>query len=849
MTPADYERLLERLIDTSQDVVFFPVRHHSPVCASMVAELIRLTKPAAVLIEGPSDFNPHLNELLLDHSLPIAIYSYFRVGQGHGSGAYYPFCEYSPEWIAMRAAREVGAEYAFIDLPWIETAPLDRTEHRYADAEMRHGKYIAALCSRLQVDDFNELWDRLVESDLELDLGEFLSRVHGFCLNTRLDDISVSRADAVREAFMASEIRRHQQRLIDQQVTGPIVVVTGGYHCAALAASLFDFDLPQRIAEPNPCATNASKDDADAKGDTNADSDAEAEADVVTDANSDSDTNANADANADVNADVNAGDPTATSEPGSTDAKPPELERGLALTTYSYQQLDSLTGYNAGMPNPGFYEHAWRSRSEGEGFSHRPLLAELASQLRLRKQTVSTADLVAVETAATGLAAMRGRNQIWRSDLIDAVISALVKDETHYERSSPFLDAVHAVLRGSRRGVLDSGTTMPPLVHDIRRQLQEHGLTLGAAPVAIHLELSDAQGIETSRLLHRLRLLQIKGVKLQEGTDFLSRSDMARLWEQWELCWMHNYESSCIEAARYGTNLLDATTRRLHEILQTGGLTAANAAALIMDASRAGIESLSDSLLEQLRSLIAHESDFAHATEALGHLTYLYCYDETLGTQRSHSLAELLAECYTRSVWLMDALGGTLPGEKEALRGMQVLQEVAQRAAHVLQENRDDQQRIFTRVQDDVGKHALVRGAASGILWNLGVADPDSILARLFSFADPNELGNYLTGLFALAREMAQRQPRLVQTIDRLLMEYPSQRFQEALPSLRLAFTYFTPREKHYMLSTLFESLGIKEVIALPKLTLEPEQMAEAMVIEEGIFEAIKTYGLGGGDE
>ena len=75
-------------------------------------------------------------------------------------------------------------------------------------------------------------------------------------------------------------------------------------------------------------------------------------------------------------------------------------QAGIALTTYSYERLDNLTGYDAGLPSPGFYEHAWRQRQGGGRFSHQPLLTRLVHELRDRRQTLSTADLIAVETSA-----------------------------------------------------------------------------------------------------------------------------------------------------------------------------------------------------------------------------------------------------------------------------------------------------------------------------------------------------------------------------------------------------------------------------------------------------------------
>ncbi len=798
----DFKRVLHRLIDVLQDVVYFPVRHHSPVCAAMVSSLIQSLRPKAVLIEGPSDYNQHLDELQLEHELPIAIYSYFRrtvhakkdatdtkadqpIVGSYGSGAYYPFCEYSPEWVAMQAARQVKARIAFIDLPWLQMAHLDQTTHRYADAELRRGQYIETLCRRLQVDDFDELWDRLVESDWTLDVAEFMRRVHALCLHIRFGESAIHRSDLSRESFMREQIEHHRTEL-----KGPILVVTGGFHCSALAAPSIGIALDQT--------------------------------------------------------------PTESAEPEPDTPSMPEIATvvsGIALTTYSYERLDSLTGYNSGMPNPGFYELAWRFRQGNQAFDHHPLLVQLADQFRKKKQVISTADLIAIETSALGLAALRGRPHVWRSDLVDAVSSALVKDELQYETSSPFLESVYAILRGSRRGRLAEGTRVPPLVQDIGQQMATFEIELKRSSTQLTLDLSEESALRRSQFFHRLKLLGICGFKLVDGTNFFDREDLSYLWESWELRWTPEFESSCIEASRYGTTLVDAASVRMLEQSRGQDLNAADASKLLVEACRAGVETLSEELLVQLDRMIGCESQFALASEALGHLAYLVCYDEALGTKRATPIKQLLAECHTRCLWLLDSLGGTLPDEKKILAGIQKVQEVIQRASTVIREDRNELRQIFLRIQNDREKHPSIRGAAVGILWNLGDIDPEGILQQMIGFQRPQELGDFLAGLFLLAREVAQRHPQVVQTVDRMVMEFSGEGFQHALPALRLAFTYFTPREKHYMLSTLFEALGIKEIKTLPRLQVAPEVAAQAMALEEMIFTEIEQYRLGPDDE
>src|ERR1700678_2065045 len=93
------------------------VRHHSPACARLVEWTIRRTRPRFVLIEGPSDMNARMDELMLPHVLPVALFTYRQDAVGTSRGTWSPFCEYSPEWVALRAAREASATPLFIDLP------------------------------------------------------------------------------------------------------------------------------------------------------------------------------------------------------------------------------------------------------------------------------------------------------------------------------------------------------------------------------------------------------------------------------------------------------------------------------------------------------------------------------------------------------------------------------------------------------------------------------------------------------------------------------------------------------------------------------------------------------------
>jgi len=789
-----HDELLRRLCDAEADVVFFPVRHHSPAAAGLVSAWIERRRPRAVLIEGPSDFNPHLSELGLPHQLPIAIYSYVRQ-PGGTSGAYYPFCEYSPEHAALRSGFRVEARVAFIDMPWSLLAADEAATHRYGDGELRHSRFTAELCERLHVENFDELWDKLIESDFELDERTYLARCHALCLNSRLASHPVAYRDRRREAFMVQTMSSVLAEVGSRP--GPVLVVTGGLHSSALCWRW------ERAAKPAWSSWQ----------------------ELGTD---------------------ETRERTESSESFEADIAGATREAGVALTAYSYARLDALTGYDAGMPSPGFYEEAHRQRAKGGLFDHQPLLRKVIHQLRKRRQVLSTADLIAVETSAQALARLRGRRHVWRRDLLDAVTSCLIKDELSYGCGSPFIDAVHEVLRGERRGRLAAGTRTPPLVVDIQRQLAEFELEAGHGSRELTLDLFEPRDLARSRILHRLLVLGVRGYERSGGTDFLTRDDLSRLWERWRLTWSPDFEASSIEAARYGSTLLDAARECLLETSQLAPRTATQAGELLVRAAQAGLSDAMGGLLAELAAAISSETKFAAVAGTLEHLLFLYCHDEALGTAGRPEIAGLLVTAFQRSLWLLELLTGSDPSGN-SVRGVRALWECLRRAAHP-ELDREELGLVLGRVRQNPDKAADVRGAALGVLFSLGELGAAEALAALRGFADPSELGDFLTGLFSVARELAQRDSEIMAALDRLLLELSAEDFVGALPALRLAFTYFTPREKHHLLRTLWGSLGMTGEEPPRTLEVSSEVAARALVFEERVFEAMRRYGLEGHD-
>lgn len=750
-------------------IVFFPVRHHSPACARLVTQLIREMRPAAVLIEGPADFNSRLDELSLDHQLPIAIYSYFAADNGQRFGAFYPFFDFSPEWGAFRTARETGATVAFIDLPWADVAHVDRTANRYADGLLARSSYTAELCRRLGVDDWSTLWDTLFEIDPALSLPAFLERCHSFCFHARIAEDTASAADLAREAFMLEQIRATASA-----VQGQVLVVTGGFHSAALFAGWHG----------------------------------------------------------------NAAEEAATNR-----APPAIVDRGIALTPYSHERLDTLSGYEAGLPHPGFYHRVWQDGSKKNAAPYRTLLSEAAAAMRARGQRVSTADLVGVEAFAQGLATLRGHATVWRTDLVDALLGTLIKDDLGSNGRHPFLDALNLVFRGSARGRLAAGTSLPPLVDDIRRTLELHDLTPTAEQRKIEIDLDDPHGRARSQILHRARILGLPGFTRAAGTDFVARRDLSRLWETWTVRWSPEFEAACIELSFYGASLLDAVAARLLEKCARIERDADAAAQLLLDASLAGWSAGFARLRDRLVALIRDDASFASVARALEHLYYLYRYDEFVAREASGEIGELLTECYTRAIWLLEAQAPS--ANAETIHGLRALLHAVLTAGTALDWDRTELLSVLHRIANERHTPALLRGASAGALWSLGEGELDQVVAALPS--DGDALGDFLQGVFALAREESQRHTALLVNIDRLLLGFDADQFLAALPSLRLAFTYFTPREKDHLARALLDATGQTDIAPLPQLAVTADQAARAHAFESRLMRELALHGLRGG--
>ncbi|MEV4495686.1 DUF5682 family protein [Micromonospora arborensis] len=765
---------------------FIGVRHHSPACARLVERTIEALRPAYVLIEGPADMNGRLDELLLDHELPVAVFTSYRdADRQHASWA--PFCGYSPEWLALTTGRSVGAELRFIDLPGWHPALAGR-RNRYADAERRYLDVIERLCATFAVDNIDTLWDHLFEIEPDDRLAERLATYFDLVRG----DLDVGAEDAEREAYMARWIRA----AVAAAGQRPVVVVTGGFHRPALV----------RLTSQSEIGAPGNETGAAGNGE--------------------------------------AGDGWPAVPP-----RPDLATGGSYLVPYSFRRMDAFDGYQSGLPSPEYYRHLWEA---GPEHAAHYLMAAVVGRLRERRQPVSTASLIAARASAEGLSRVRGHQHPARTDVLDGLATALVDEAldvplpwagrgTLRAGTHPVVVEMVAALSGSRVGRLHPSTPTPPLVHAVATELRRQGLD---QPGKLQLTLGQDPDRTRSYTLHRLRVLGIPGFVRHSGPA--TGIDPVRV-EDWTVRDDETRLPALIEAGGYGPTLIEATGAFLGERVVTAGGDVDQLAEVLFDAALAGVAELSSQVLNEVGRAITTAPEIGPIGRMLAVMLALWRHDRLLGTARSDTLGVVIKVGVTRALWLAEGIrGGAAPADLPRIAALVAVRDAIVHATTAVDLDRDAALAVAGRLAVDPEVPPDLRGAAFGFCWSLDPDDMGDPVRAVRGAFVPSSVGDWLAGLFALAREEVLGQPGILEVLDDQLGALDDRDFAVALPALRQAFEFFPPRERETIAGRLLARRGMagsgRSLLRLPVAAvlvaagLELDARVDAALTREGLL-------------
>ncbi len=734
-----------RLHDAEHNLYFFPIRHHSPACALHLREAFRAIRPAAVLIEGPVDFEPLIVELLAPGVVPpvamVALPDSEAREKGRAGTTYYPICRHSPEYIAIQQASELGATIRFIDLPSRHPAMLsgDRGKAEQPILPMREtmfdsGAYVEAMCAQAGFRDGLALWDGLFEARARSsDWRGFFASVGVYCSALRAaSDPGELRSDGTlaREAMMRACI----QQAIDAR-SGPIAVVTGGFHTPALIGERTE---AARTAE----ATTRSnawliRYDFRALDRLNG---------------------------------YGAGLPL----PGFYERVWERLIAAVGDTKTSLTE-EILVGFRAHL------------------IASEPALAFSFPTLR------------SMVEAARRLAELRGLAEPGRTELFDALQSSAIKEEIEVGHH-PLLAAFTTFLQGDRLGDLPPGSRLPPLIERARREARTHGLSLeDAVPKTRELDIyRKPRHRQTSQFLHAMRLVAPSFAERVRGPDRVHgfRADM--LLETWTYAWSPAVEASLIERAADGETVRDVAVtiliRRLVDLEQEGQCNNAEAAFnLLSIAFDAGIGDAADVLIGAVATAVRVDGNLLRLAKAL---IIGQALDSRAKGMQSESSARAFASLLNQLVRriaerLGDLAAVTADNVGEAIRCLAALAEAMADPdppfpTEPLRDALGDLMNVWLDPE--------LTGAVIALAALIGLVDDTEAGRRLTAalagaFERPGDAIRTLSGVMALAPQLFINDNGVIKAIDELFGVVDDQGFLALLPQLRMAFAELSPHE------------------------------------------------------
>lgn len=818
--PEAVRRGLQRM--QMDGVHFAPVRHHSPACALALQAMVRELRPEAILIEGPDSFDALL-PLLHDARTrpPVAILSQ-AAGDGDGAtrSAFFPFCDYSPEWVALQLARETGADAAFIDLPWQvsartghaashEQADTARAHSLMAERYLAHSAWVAALARACGCRDQDELWDHLFELRTPAALRDWrrlFGDVFAYCAMARAGyepEVLEAEGSLARERHMAAHIRRHQAALTGAGRAGTVVVVCGGFHAIALQQLLAGDDCTAaHQAAPQPAAGLPARD---------------------------------------------------------------------WLVRYGFERLDALNGYEAGMPSPAWHQWVWDSAQADPDGPHLDqvaahAIARLARHGRARDlaDQASTADVQQALSQALRLAALRGHAGPGRADLLDALRSCFVKDALD-EGNAGFALELERFLGGSALGDIPPSSASPPLLEDARRRARDSGIRLDdGTPRAVRLELYRKERHRMrSRFLHLMDYLGAGLGSWRGGPDFAAGSGLELLVEEWQVAWSPLVEARLIELAGDGATLAEvalARLRREEAALDAAGQarSAGAAAGLLTRACLIGLHARLPALFALVERRLAHDPDLDSTAACARALLNLWRGHAPLGVQDHDGVHALLAQAWSASLQLLpDLAGAGADQERGALRTLVELRAI--RNALGTATMRDAPQAGQAQARSEAWRSTLGRLAgtsapglalAAGALLFLDGAWSGEHLGALLAArfgpgAMPQDAVRALSGLMTAAPELVLTWPQLQTDLDRILGGWDEATFIAHLPDLRLAFAALKPRETAQLARSLAHTHADLEAAVAPvHYDLRESDLTAAVALQDQLAQCLRRDGL-----
>ncbi len=806
---------MERILRSQKmaEIVLLPVRHHSPACAYHVSRTIEEIRPDIILVEGPENANPLIPVMVHeDTKAPFAIYYSYHDQAGRISEekeryrCYYPFLDYSPELAAFRTGQRLEIRTAFIDLSYGDILAVSREGRGLLKEEdeksnynddylLSRNSYLQQLCEKTGLRSFEEFWEKYFElNGIEEKSERWFDNLLTYCALARENTPRESMEEdgcLARERHMAERIREYAGELAGEG--GTVMAVTGGFHTPGLRALLDNEDEESiTAAVPARQKTETAK-EAKARGQEGPAGESLRQGDALSE-----DHPAASGRKTGKGAEETAGREIKYAKM----EKVPEKDQGVYLMPYSMEAADALNGYASGMPFTGFYQRIWEGLQETLTPYEDAVLDMIVTagkETRRKEGYLSTYDEICACAMANGLADIRGKRQPGAYELLDAVLSSFVKGEYNIATDAP-MRFLRKAMTGNAVGALCRQADVPPIIYDFQEQCRKFGIkTTSTLETETTLSIfSNPKHRLYSMFLNRMNYLKTAFARKIKGPNLQLKRDRNLMREIWKYKWSIQVNSALIEVSVYGATIEEAAVSLVNEALKKE-IGAREGAVLLTQVFEMGLTQQMQPVYDRAEEQLLRDTDFYSLAEALKSLLMM---EELAGLYDSRmEFGHLIHIGCRKLISLLPAMTKIKDEDlNSCMNALKLLYQVTGREGEDFAQEREDYYDILGKMTRDGEIHAGLNGCIYGILYGSGKVTAREVEAacrgylggtreQLFSTAQ------FFRGLFFTARDLVFIGKTFIGMLDEFFGRVSEEEFMELLPELRMAFTYFTPRE------------------------------------------------------
>lgn len=483
-----------------------------------------------------------------------------------------------------------------------------------------------------------------------------------------------------------------------------------------------------------------------------------------------------------------------------------------SLVPYSFDLLDSRSGYPAGIRDPLWQQAVLEAGGDALRVRDAASIAVtgVCRELRRAGHTAGTGEAAETLRLACDLAVLRGLPAPGRGELLEAVTTVLGQGEL-FGRGRALARALETVLVGTARGRITPHAPRSGLGPSVEAELAQLRLPGPDDPAPREVRLDPLRSPLDRHREVLLQRLAVCGASYGEPLDVAATGDGTALGTKWRLTWTPSVPARLDLAGVRGVTAAQAAAGTLRESARRdaaeGGPTPAQILAGLAAAARCDLPALVDVRLDEAAHTLPQTATLPELLAALDLLEGLSRGHFPGATEASRTAAAALTGL------LLEAAVRSLPGlaGSEDHADARALVALADRAATL---------HLGLRLDSALAELAataspLMQGAALAVRVLLDLDPADALGDRAAGWIDGagtpdgrRSLARRLGGVLAAAGPLLQSSmAALAPVLDRI-DGLADQEFLDRLPALRAGFDVLTPAARDRLLDTITERLG-----------------------------------------